>query len=127
MTDTRPVHAPSPSPHQKGYTACGRKMRSHVKTTDLAHHVTCSRCSSIVTNQTSGGNPTLHLVGFRGEEYWSARKIWWDLPVMIHRVHDRRMQRDVGENDVVVFANSEREDVLREFNGDDVRGYGYTD
>jgi len=37
------------------------------------------------------------------------------------------MPRDVGENDVVVFANSEREDVVREFNGDDVRGYGYTD
>jgi hypothetical protein len=37
------------------------------------------------------------------------------------------MQSEVGENDVVVFANSETEDRVREFHGDDVRGYGYTD
>ena len=49
------------------------------------------------------------------------------MPVMIHRVHDRRMPRDVGEHDVVLFANSETEDRVREYNGDDVRGFGYTD
>ena len=65
-------------------------------------------------------NPTLHLIGFRGEEYWSARRIWWGMPVMIHRVHDQRAQRDIGPDDVAVFANSERPDVVRQFNGNDI-------
>ena len=65
-------------------------------------------------------NPTLHLIGFRGEEYWSAKRIWPDMPVMIHRVHDRRAQHDIGPGDIVVFANKEREDVIRPFNGNDI-------
>jgi len=69
---------------------------------------------------------TLHLIGFRGEEYHSARRVWRGLPVMIHRVHDMRAQRDIGDDDIVVFANKEREDVLREINAPDVVGYGYT-
>ena len=49
------------------------------------------------------------------------------MPGMIHRVHDLRMKRDVGEDDVVLYANKETEDVVRKFNGDDVKGHGYTD
>jgi hypothetical protein len=29
--------------------------------------------------------PCLHFIGFRGEEYWSAVKVWGK-PEMIHRV-----------------------------------------
>ena len=65
-------------------------------------------------------NPTLHLIGFRGEEYWSAKRIWPNMPVMIHRVHDSRAQRDIGPDDIVVFANKERENVVRAFNGNDI-------
>lgn len=65
-------------------------------------------------------NHTLHLIGFRGEEYWSAKRIWPDMPVMIHRVHDQRAQRDIGPGDIAVFANEEREDVIRPFNGNDI-------
>lgn len=68
----------------------------------------------------------LHLVGFRGDEYWSARRLYPDLPVFIHRVHDERAHRDFGEHDVIIFANDEREDVIRPRNAPDVVGFGYT-
>jgi hypothetical protein len=71
-------------------------------------------------------NQTLHLIGFRGEEYWSAIKVWGHLPVMIHRVHDIRAYRDIGEEDVVLFANKETEEMIRDRNGSDVVGFGYT-
>lgn len=45
---------------------------------------------------------------------------------MIHRVHDLRAHRDIGEDDLVIFANKEREDVIRPVNAPDVIGYGYT-
>lgn len=70
--------------------------------------------------------PVLHLIGFRGDEYLSAMRVWGWMPVMIHRVHDLRAHRDIGENDVVLFANKEREDVIREINAPDVVGPGYT-
>lgn len=47
MIDFRPVHWPSPNLHQKGYTACGRKMSTHVKTTPNWYHITCAHCSKV--------------------------------------------------------------------------------
>lgn len=60
----------------------------------------------------------LHLVGFRGDEYHSIRRIWPDLPVMIHRIHDPRSRTEFGPDDIVVFANDEREDYIHPFNRD---------
>lgn len=48
--------------------------------------------------------PRTHFVGFRGEEYFSAVRVW-GLPDFYHRNTDRRMWSDVIEGDTVVFAN----------------------
>ena len=45
----------------------------------------------------------VHFIGFRGEEYWSAVKVW-GFPDFIHSWHDNRMYGDVGDNDILVFA-----------------------
>ena len=45
----------------------------------------------------------VHFVGFRGEEFNSAKRIWGP-PDFIHKHHDHRMYGDVGEEDVLVFA-----------------------
>lgn len=47
--------------------------------------------------------PAVHFVGFRGDEFWSAVKIW-GRPGLIHMGWDRRALRDIGEGDTVVFA-----------------------
>ena len=45
----------------------------------------------------------VHFVGFRGDEFWSAQKVFGP-PDFIHRGWDLRAQREIGENDIVVFA-----------------------
>lgn len=47
--------------------------------------------------------PCVHFVGFRGEEYWSARRIW-GRPDFFHRHWDHRVPGDVAPGDTVVFA-----------------------
>lgn len=54
-------------------------------------------------NGVESHDPCVHFVGFRGEEYWSAVRVW-GLPDFYHRVWDRRAQREVAEYDVCVFA-----------------------
>lgn len=46
----------------------------------------------------------IHFVGFRGNEYISARRVW-GVPDFIHRGWDRRAQREIYPTDTVVFAN----------------------
>lgn len=50
----------------------------------------------------------VHFIGFRGEEYWSAVRIWGE-PHMIHMGWDLRARREIGEGDLVVFANGHGE------------------
>jgi len=45
----------------------------------------------------------VHFIGFRGEEYWSAVKVW-GFPDFVHKWHDNRMYGDVGDNDILIFA-----------------------
>src|SRR5690348_6118637 len=45
----------------------------------------------------------LHFVGFRGEEYHSATRVW-GLPDFIHRGWDRRAQREIAPGDIIVFG-----------------------
>jgi hypothetical protein len=48
--------------------------------------------------------PTLvHFVGFRGEEYHSAVRVF-GAPDFVHRTYDRRVTTEVAAGDVVVFA-----------------------
>ena len=49
----------------------------------------------------------VHFVGFRGEEYWSAVKVW-GLPDVIHFHWDMRAQREIWDGDIVVFAKGEK-------------------
>lgn len=51
----------------------------------------------------AGYLPAVHFVGFRGEEYWSAVRVF-GLPDVYHRVWDQRAQREIGEHDTVIFA-----------------------
>ena len=57
---------------------------------------------------------TVHFVGFRGDEFNRARRVWGG-PAMVHMVNDQRVWTEVGEDDVVVFANKETEENVREF------------
>ncbi len=47
--------------------------------------------------------PLVHFVGFRGEEYQSAVRVW-GLPDVYHFVWDQRAQREIARCDTVVFA-----------------------
>ena len=46
----------------------------------------------------------IHFIGFTGEEYWSAVKVWGS-PHFIRRGWDKRALRDIGEEDLVIFAH----------------------
>ncbi|GHH09456.1 hypothetical protein GCM10008023_06160 [Sphingomonas glacialis] len=48
--------------------------------------------------------PAVHFVGFRGEEYWSAVRVWGK-PGFIHVGNDNRMRREMADGDVVIYAN----------------------
>lgn len=63
--------------------------------------------------------PAVHFVGFRGEEYWSAVRIW-GRPSFIHRGWDRRAQREIAPGDVVIFAKGTDADPPKEFNYNDL-------
>lgn len=61
----------------------------------------------------------VHYVGFRGDEFARAKRIFGG-PVFIHRRWDRRAQRDIGETDTVVFATGDENQPLAEFTSDDL-------
>lgn len=61
----------------------------------------------------------VHFIGFRGEEYWSAVRIWGE-PHMIHMGWDNRARREIGEDDLVIFANGHGEAPPRRFNYPDL-------
>lgn len=46
----------------------------------------------------------IHFVGFRGDEYASAVRVWGK-PGFIHMGNDTRMRREMAPGDTVVFAN----------------------
>ena len=55
------------------------------------------------------------FIGFRGDEYNRAKKIWGE-PDFIHPVHDRRAYVEIDkDNDILIFANKERPDVLSKY------------
>ncbi len=59
--------------------------------------------------------PAVHFVGFRGNEYISAVRVW-GRPGFVHMGNDTRMRREMAPGDTVVFANgSERKPSDRNF------------
>lgn len=63
--------------------------------------------------------PALHFVGFRGDEYTSAVRIWGK-PSFIHFRWDRRAKRELHPSDVVIFAKGTEHDEPSEWNGPDI-------
>lgn len=61
--------------------------------------------------------PAVHFVAFRGEEYWSAVRVW-GRPSFIHRGWDTRALREIADVDTVIFAKGTAEDPpsVRTFN-----------
>lgn len=63
--------------------------------------------------------PATHFVGFRGEEFWSAVKVW-GRPGFIHQRWDQRARRDIAEGDTLVFARGTEADEPSRFNAPDL-------
>lgn len=61
----------------------------------------------------------VHYVGFRDDRYWNAYRVFGG-PRIIHRRWDLRAQREVGEDDIVVFANGPSEQEPSLINGNDL-------
>jgi len=70
--------------------------------------------------------PCIHFVGFRGEEWWSAIKIWgW--PDFVHRGWDRRAAREIAPGDVLIFAKGSDRHAPAERNFNDIDEACYDD
>lgn len=61
----------------------------------------------------------LHFVGFRGEEYRTACRVFGD-PDFIHVCNDTRFRCEVFDGDTVIFANGS-ENKPTQYNRDDSR------
>lgn len=68
-------------------------------------------------------SPAVHFVGFRDDRFLSAVKVW-GRPAFIHRGWDRRARREIADNDTIVFATGEADQVPRERNFDDIQERG---
>lgn len=47
--------------------------------------------------------PCIHFIGFRDDRYWNAVRVW-GRPHFIHRGWDMRARREIGDDDLVIFA-----------------------
>ena len=59
----------------------------------------------------------VHFVGFRGDEYNTAARVWGK-PDFIHLIHDNRMYGDVGDGDTVVFG-PKADETISDYNDQD--------
>lgn len=48
--------------------------------------------------------PALHFVGFSGDEYSVAVRLW-GVPDFIHPINDPRSRLEVADNDIKIYAN----------------------
>lgn len=53
--------------------------------------------------------PALHFVGFRDDRWWSAIKVFGK-PDFIHPRWDTRAQREIAQEDLIVFAEGDERD-----------------
>lgn len=61
----------------------------------------------------------VHYVGFRDDRYTNAYRIFGG-PAFIHRRWDQRASREIGEDDIVVFANGPSKQEPSLINGNDL-------
>jgi hypothetical protein len=62
----------------------------------------------------------IHFVGFRGEEWRSAIKIW-GRPHFIHIGWDRRAQREIMPGDTIIFAQGDWTQPVSQWNYPDLK------
>lgn len=62
--------------------------------------------------------PALHFVGFKDDRYWNAVKTFGK-PDFIHRFWDYRAVYEIAPIDVVVFADGDEYQKVREYTYDD--------
>jgi len=62
----------------------------------------------------------VHFVGFRGDEYLTARLVWGE-PDFVHMAWDRRSRREIADGDTIVFARGPHDQAYAERNADDIR------
>jgi hypothetical protein len=68
----------------------------------------------------SGQPPrSIHYVGFRDDRYWNAYRVFGG-PRVIHRRWDFYATRDVGPDDVVIFANGDETQAIAARNATDL-------
>ena len=67
----------------------------------------------------AGAPRCVHYVGFRDDRYWNAYRIFGG-PRVIHRRWDRYARNDVGENDIVIFAEGDETQPIAKHNALDV-------
>ena len=61
----------------------------------------------------------VHFVWFRGDEYWSAIRVWGP-PEYVHIGWDKRAWRDVHPDDIVIFARGAADQQPRERTFNDI-------
>lgn len=61
----------------------------------------------------------VHFIGFRDDRYWNAAAIF-GRPDFIHRIWDRRAQREISASDILVFAVGCEDDQPSMRNGNDI-------
>ncbi len=61
----------------------------------------------------------LHFVGFRGDEYLNAVRVFGK-PDFFHYVWDRRAKREIAAGDLVVFARHDENTEPSKFSGADI-------
>jgi len=62
---------------------------------------------------------SVHYVGFRDDRYWNAYRLFGG-PRIIHRRWDFYATRDVGPNDIVIFAQGDDTQPITDRNATDV-------
>lgn len=61
----------------------------------------------------------VHYVGFKDDRFLNALRVF-GRPAIIHRRWDLRAARDIGEDDIVVFANGPSKQEPSLINGNDI-------
>ncbi|TDR94190.1 hypothetical protein [Enterovirga rhinocerotis] len=61
----------------------------------------------------------VHFVGFRDDRFWAAVRVF-GRPHMIHHRWDARAKREIGDDDVVVFATGDEHQPVSRYNGPDL-------
>ncbi|MGU3360043.1 hypothetical protein ACLBWX_06910 [Methylobacterium sp. M6A4_1b] len=69
--------------------------------------------------EAAGPPGSVHYVGFRDDRYWNAYRIFGG-PRVIHRRWDFYATRDVGPDDLVIFAHGDASQPIADRNAADL-------